>query len=399
MNSLFFKHDRLMELTPMKIVRQWAQTINWNARLLSIRGPKGVGKSTMMCQYIKQHYEYMDRQVLYVSCDNSYFSTHSLLDLAEQFYLSGGKHLFIDEIHKYDNWSREIKEIYDFYPTLKIVISGSSLLSLMEGDVDLSRRCINHDIQGLSFREFLHFYKGIEMPVYPLEEVLANPAPLIRQMNQFGRPVALFHEYLKYGYYPYYLENEIDYYVAIQQVVNNIIDDELPRICNVDVANTRKIKSLMTMLCACEPFQVDISKMSVQSGLKRDTVVAYLNYMGKAKLLQLLYCDLMNVKRLQKPDKIYIDNPNMLYAWATNPVKIGTVRETFVVNQLAAKHKVEFMKKHGDFFVDSKYTIEVGGEDKDFSQVANVPDSYILADNIETAIGHKLPIWAIGFLY
>ena len=140
MNSLFFKHDRLMELTPMKIVRQWAQTINWNARLLSIRGPKGVGKSTMMCQYIKQHYEYMDRQVLYVSCDNSYFSTHSLLDLAEQFYLSGGKHLFIDEIHKYDNWSREIKEIYDFYPTLKIVISGSSLLSLMEGDVDLSRR-------------------------------------------------------------------------------------------------------------------------------------------------------------------------------------------------------------------------------------------------------------------
>ena len=399
MNSLFFKHDRLMELTPMKIVRQWAHTINWNARLLSIRGPKGVGKSTMMCQYIKQHYEYMDRQVLYVSCDNSYFSTHSLLDLAEQFYLSGGKHLFIDEIHKYDNWSREIKEIYDFYPTLKIVISGSSLLSLMEGDVDLSRRCINHDIQGLSFREFLHFYKGIEMPVYPMEEVLANPAPLIRQMNQLGRPVALFHEYLKYGYYPYYLENEIDYYVAIQQVVNNIIDDELPRICNVDVTNTRKIKSLMTMLCSSEPFQVDISKMSVQSGLKRDTVVAYLNYMGKAKLLQLLYCDLVNVKRLQKPDKIYIDNPNMLYAWATNPVKIGTVRETFVVNQLASKHKVEFMKKQGDFFVDSKYTIEVGGEDKDFSQVANVPDSYILADNIETAIGHKLPIWAIGFLY
>ena len=237
------------------------------------------------------------------------------------------------------------------------------------------------------------------MPVYPLEEVLANPAPLIRQMNQLGRPVALFHEYLKYGYYPYYLENEIDYYVAIQQVVNNIIDDELPRICNVDVANTRKIKSLMTMLCASEPFQVDISKMSVQSGLKRDTVVAYLNYMGKAKLLQLLYSDLMNVKRLQKPDKIYIDNPNMLYAWTTNPVKIGTVRETFVVNQLAAKHKVEFMKKQGDFLVDSKYTIEVGGEDKDFSQVANVPDSYILADNIETAIGHKLPIWSIGFLY
>lgn len=399
MDSLFLKHDRLLEITPMIIVRQWAQTINWNTRLLAIRGQKGVGKSTMMCQYIKQHYAYMDRQVLYVSCDDSYFSSHTLLELAEQFYLRGGKHLFIDEIHKYNNWSREIKEIYDFYPMLKVVISGSSLLSLMEGDTDLSRRCINHDIQGLSFREFLHFYKGIEMPIYPLEAVLNNPAPLIQQMNKLGRPVALFHEYLKYGYYPYYLENEVDYYTAIQQVVNHIIDNELPRICNVEVANTRKIKSLMTMLCASEPFQVSISKMSVQSGLKRDTVIAYLNYMEKAKLLHLLYSDLVNLKRLQKPDKIYVDNPNMLCAWATTPIKIGTIRETFVANQLASTHQVEFMKQNGDFRVDCKYTIEVGGEDKDYTQIANMPDSYILADNIETAIGHKLPIWVVGFLY
>lgn len=399
MDTLFKKHDRIFELTPMEIIRQWAKSINWDARLLAIRGPKGVGKSTMMRQYIKQHYEYMDRQVLYVSCDDSYFSNHTLLDLAEQFYLRGGKHLFIDEIHKYDNWSKEIKEIYDFYPTLRIAISGSSLLSLTEGDADLSRRCINHDIQGLSFREFLHFYKGIEMPVYPLEEVLTNPAPLIKQMNSLGRPVALFHEYLKNGYYPYYKENEIDYYQAIQQVVNHTIDNELTKICKVDAANTRKIKALLTMLCASEPYEVDISKMSVQSGLKRETVLNYLSFMGKAKLLQLLYCDKVNVKRLQKPDKIYIDNPNMLHAWATTPVQIGTVRETFVVNQLTSKHNVEFGKKHGDFLVDRKYTIEVGGEDKDFRQIKDIPNSYVLADNLETALGNKLPIWIIGFLY
>ncbi len=399
MDTLLKKHDRLWEITPLEIVRQWAYSINWDARLMAIRGPKGVGKSTMMLQYIKQHYAYLDRQALYVSCDDAYFATHSLLELAEQFYLIGGKHLFIDEIHKYENWSREIKEIYDSYPTMKMVISGSSLLSLTAGDADLSRRCINHDIQGLSFREFLHFYKGIEMPIYPLEDVLTNPASLIQEMNSKGRPVALFQEYLRNGYYPYYLDNETDYYLAIQQVVNHTIDDELTKICKVDVGNTRKIKALMTMLCASEPYQLDISKLSVQSGLKRETVLAYLNYMDKAKLLHLLYCDLVNAKRMQKPDKIYIDNSNMLYAWATTPVRIGTARETFVVNQLSAKHQVEFGKKKGDFKIDGIYTIEVGGEDKDFRQIANLPNSYVLADNIETAIGHKLPIWVVGFLY
>lgn len=399
MEALFRKHDRLLEVTPTKIIRQWMHSINWEARMMAIRGPKGVGKTTLMLQYIKLHYQPLDRQVLYVSCDDNYFNTNTLLQLAEQFYLNGGQHLFLDEVHKYANWSREIKEIYDFYPILRVVLSGSSLLCLTEGEADLSRRCINHDIQGLSFREFLHFYKGIEMPVYPLEQVLHNPAPLIRKMNQMGRPVALFHEYLKYGYYPYYLDNEIDYYVSIQQVVNRVIDDELTRICRVDLGNTRRLKALLTTLCASVPFQVDISKLATVSGLKRDTVVAYLGYLYKAKLIHLLYSNLKNVKRMQKPDKIYIDNPNLLYAWATTPVKMGTVRETFVVNQLAANHIVEYRKTNGDFLVDNRYVIEAGGEDKDFTQIADIPDSFVLSDDLETAIGKKLPIWAVGFDY
>ena len=184
MESLFKKHDRLVAVTSTEIIRQWANSINWDARLMAIRGPKGVGKTTMMLQYIKLNYKLLDRQVLYVSCEDKYFSNHSLLSLAEQFYLNGGRHLFLDEVHKYDDWSNEIKEIYDFYPTMRVVLSGSSLLSMTEGDADLARRCINHDIQGLSFREFLHFYKGIKMPIYPLEQVLENPAPLIEEMNK-----------------------------------------------------------------------------------------------------------------------------------------------------------------------------------------------------------------------
>lgn len=399
MESLFKKHDRLVTVTSTEIIRQWANSINWDARLMSIRGPKGVGKTTMMLQYIKLNYKLLDRQVLYVSCEDKYFSNHSLLSLAEQFYLNGGRHLFLDEVHKYDDWSNEIKEIYDFYPTMRVVLSGSSLLSMTEGDADLARRCINHDIQGLSFREFLHFYKGIKMPVYPLEQVLENPAPLIEEMNKHGRPIALLKEYLKYGYYPYYLNNETDYHIAIQQVVNKIIDIELPRICGVDLNNTRKIKSLLTILCASVPFQVDITKLATQSGLKRDTIINYLSYLDKAKLIRLLYSDLKNIKRMQKPDKIYIDNTNLLNAWATTPIQIGTIRETFVANQLSVNHVVEFRKTNGDFLVDSKYTFEVGGDDKDFQQIANVADSFILADDMETAIGKKLPIWVVGFDY
>lgn len=399
MESLFKKHDRLVTVTSTEIIRQWANSINWDARLMAIRGPKGVGKTTMMLQYIKLNYKLLDRQVLYVSCEDKYFSNHSLLSLAEQFYLNGGRHLFLDEVHKYDDWSNEIKEIYDFYPTMRVVLSGSSLLSMTEGDADLARRCINHNIQGLSFREFLHFYKGIKMPIYPIEQVLQDPAPLIEEMNKHGRPIALLKEYLKYGYYPYYLNNETDYHIAIQQVVSKIIDIELPRICGVDMNNTRKIKSLLTILCASVPFQVDITKLATQSGLKRDTIINYLSYLDKAKLIRLLYSDLKNIKRMQKPDKIYIDNTNLLNAWATTPIQIGTIRETFVANQLSVNHMVEFRKTNGDFLVDSKYTFEVGGDDKDFQQIANVADSFILADDMETAIGKKLPIWVVGFDY
>lgn len=401
MKNLIDKHLRFYKQTPMAIIRQCSNEINWDTPLLALRGPKGVGKSTIMRQYIKQHYALSDRTVLYCSCDGAYFASHSLLDLAEQFYKSGGKHLFLDEIHKYPNWSCEIKEIYDCYPTMRIVISGSSLLQLTEGDADLSRRCINYDIQGLSFREFLHFYKNITLPKYSLEQILSNPWTLAEEVNDKCRPLQYFQEYLQYGYYPYYLvlKNNIDYYSSIEQVVGYIIDDELPRICKVDVQNTRKIKALINILAISVPYEIDIKRFSIQSALQRSTIIEYFNYLNKAKIIHQLYSDYINVKKMQKPDKILMDNSNMLYALASQQVNIGTVRETFAVNQLSHSHLVEYAKSGGDLRVDGQYIFEIGGADKSYEQIADKPNSFILADDIEYPNGNKLPLWIIGFLY
>lgn len=383
----------------MEIVRECAFKINWDSQLVAIRGPKGVGKSTIIRQYIKQHYAPNDQSALYCSLDANYFVDHSILDLVEQFYRIGGKHLFLDEVHKYSNWSREIKEIYDYYPDLRVVISGSSLLSLMQGDVDLSRRCINYDIQGLSFREYLHFYEGIKLPVCTMEELVTNAHPFVVKVYKQCKPMAYFDKYLHYGYFPYYRNNPVEYYAAVANVVRYIIEDELPRICKVDLSNTRKIRALMNILASSEPYEVDITRMSVQSGLQRPTILAYLKYLSDAKLIHLLYSDLVNVKKLQKPDKIYIEDSNMLCALASRPVKEGTMRETFAISHLSVGHEVEYGKQHGDFVVDGRYTFEVGGAGKNFKQIADIPNSFILADDMDYPLGNKLPLWLIGFLY
>lgn len=373
--------------------------INWDAQLIAIKGPRGVGKTTLMLQYIKLHYELSTKEVLYCTLDSVYFSSHSLLDLVENFYKNGGKHLFLDEVHKYPTWSKEIKEIYDMYPDLRVVISASSLLNILNADADLSRRCIPYNMQGLSFREFLLFYKQISLPICSLREVIASPDELCLKVNELCKPLPFFKEYLQYGYYPFFLRNQTDYYTSIEQVVSFIIETELPQLCGVDIGNVRKLKALLGILATSVPFEVDISKLATTIGIHRNTVIEYLNSLEKAKLLHLLYSDLMSVKKMQKPDKIYLDNPNLLYALAAHSVKIGTAREVFVVNQLSYEHEVEYGKKTGDFKVDGKYIFEVGEESKSYDQIADLPDSYILADNIEMPYRHKLPLWLIGFLY
>ena len=399
MEKLFGKKDQLLRLTSMNIVREAMNTINWDAQLICLRGARGVGKTTLMLQYIKSHYRPMSNEVLYVSLDAVYFSTHTLIDLADRFYKNGGKHLFVDEVHKYNSWSREIKEIYDTYPDMRVVISGSSLLNILGGDADLSRRCIPYELHGLSFREYLQFFHNIQIQPRSLQDILEHPEEICSEVLDKCHPLPLFKDYLQHGYFPFYLKSKENYATLIEQVVNYVIETELPQCYGVDMAMVRKIKALMSIVSSSIPYEVDATKLSGVIGVHRTTVVNYLYMLDKAKLINMLFAEAKTIKKLQKPDKIYIENANMLYALAEGNVEIGTARETFCINQLRVHHNVEYSKKQGDFRVDGKYTFEIGGQSKGFGQVAGVSDSYVLADDIETPFGRKLPLWIIGFLY
>lgn len=403
MDTLFRKSDRLLANTSTGIVREKMGEIHWNSQLVTIIGAKGVGKSTLIKQYLKLNYPPGDRRVLYCSADTVDFSTRTLVELAEEFVIQGGELLAIDEIHKYKPgttaWSREIKEIYELFPDLKMIVSGSSLLRLKEGDADLSRRAVKYTMPGLSFREALRFYHALSFPVWTLEDILAHSHDLWQMVSSKCKPVALFKEYLEKGYYPFLLEGEGEYYTKIEQVVNYIIETELPQICKVDVANVRKLQALIAMICSETPFELNANKIAATLEIGRDTVVEYLKYLGDAKVLNLLYSDKKRIGKLSKPDKVYLENPNILYALAPAKVEIGTLRETFAVDCLSESHVVEYGKTQGDFKVDSKYTFEIGGRSKDFSQIAGMKGSYVFADDWDMPDGAKLPLWMLGFLY
>ena len=387
----------------MEIIREKMDQIHWNAQIISIMGAKGVGKSTLIKQHLKLTYQPGDRKVLYCSADTVDFSTRTLVGLAEEFVIHGGELLVVDEIHKYKpgttDWSREVKEIYELFPMLKLVISGSSLLRLKEGDADLSRRAIKYTMPGLSFREALRFYHGYAFPKWTLEDILAHPYELWHQVTSKCKPIVLFKEYLEKGFYPFLLEGEGEYYTRIEQMINYIIETELPQICKVDVANIRKIQALVKFISDEVPFELNANKIAAALEIGRDTVVEYLKYLGDAKVLNLLYSDKKKIGKLAKPDKVYLENPNLLHALTPGKVDIGTARECFAINSLSESHEVEYGKTLGDFKVDAKYTIEVGGRSKDYSQIAGIPDSYIFADDWDMPDGAKLPLWMLGFLY
>ena len=399
MDVLISQFKRRMTGISLALVRECIHEVAWDERLSAIIGPRGVGKTTLMLQYIKQHYADNLGEVLYATTESLYFVQNTLIDLAERFVTNGGKHLFLDEIHRYPDWSREIKLIYDTYPELKVTISGSSLLQILNSEADLSRRCIWYNMQGLSFREFLQFYKGIDLPVFSLDNIIQKPDEVCHDVNALCHPVPLFHEYLQVGYFPYYLEGEERYYERVANVVDYVIGTELPMVCKVETVNVRKLQMLLNVVAGLVPYELDISKMALMLQASRNTVITYLRYLSMSKVINLLYSDLQSLKKVQKPDKMYLGNPNMLYALCLEKTNIGTARETFVVNQLGYQHRIEYGKKNGDFKIDGKYVFEVGGATKAFDQVAGLPDSYILADDIEWPVGNKLPLWLAGLLY
>ena len=398
METLFKKHRKLISQVSTNIIREAMNTIPWEKQLVAIRGSRGVGKTTLMRQYIKLNFGIQAGETLYCLMDSMYFTSHSLLDLAERFHLMGGKHLFLDEVHKYPSWSKEIKEIIDLYPEMKVTFSGSSLLQILNADADLSRRVRSQDLAGLSFREYLRFYHGIELPVFKLEEILSNPDAICTRVCEACHPQPLFESYLRAGYYPFYDGDVEDYYSRIENVVIFIIDQEMTEFCGVDPANTRKLKAMLMFLCDNVPYEVNIAKLASYLELNKATVLSYLSGMKKAELLHLLYSSNVSVTKMQKPDKIYVHNPNILYALGSRE-NIGTVRECFFVNQLSKGHTVEYGKTSGDFLIDGRITVEVGGKDKSFEQIADIPDSYVFADEMEFPVGKKLPLWLAGFLY
>lgn len=398
MDTLFKKHRTLISQTNTGIVREIMKSVNWEKQLVSIRGSRGVGKTTLMRQYIKQMYGVNAGEALYCVMDSMYFTSHTLMEVAERFHLMGGKHLFLDEVHKYPTWSKELKEIIDLWPDMKITFTGSSFLQILNADADLSRRVLSYDMAGLSFREYLRFYKNIELPVHTLKEVLEDADAVCDEVCKVCHPQPLFEEYLRAGYYPFYDGDEQEYYSRIENVVSFIIDQEMTQLCGVDPAYTRKLKAMMLFLVNNVPYDVNIAKLASYLELNKNTVLSYLSSMQKAELLHLLYADNKSVTKMQKPDKIYVHNPNMLCALSSN-LNVGTLRECFVVNQLSVGHTVEYGKTQGDFLIDGKITVEVGGQDKSFDQIADIPNSYILADSMEFPIGKKLPLWVVGLLY
>ena len=398
METLYKKHKMLIAQTSMDIVRDILYRISWEKPLVGIRGSRGVGKTTLMRQYVKANYGVEPGEALYCVMDSIYFTDHSLLDMAEKFHLRGGRHLFLDEVHKYENWSKEIKEISDLYPDMKITFTGSSLLQILNADADLSRRVLSYDMAGLSLREFLRFYHNIEIPCCSLKDILTNADDICKQVNRVCSPQKAFEEYVEVGYYPFYDGCKEEYYSRLENVVQFIIDQEMTLLCGVEPAYTRRLKAMLLFLANNNPYEVNINKLATYLGLNRVTVLNYLASMKRAELLHLIYSDNKSVTKMQKPDKIYVHNPNILCALA-NEKNTGTLRETFFVNQMSVKHSVEYGKQQGDFLIDGKYTIEIGGPGKTFDQIANLPDSYIMADNMDSPLGKKLPLWMAGLMY
>ena len=401
MDKLFERHDEYISTVSTDFVRGFINKIDWSIRLIAIKGPKGVGKSTLMQQYIKLHFAPDDRHVLYCSADTNYFTTHTLVDTADQFCKMGGRHLFIDEIHKYKNWSSEIKEIYDLHRDLHIVISGSSLLQINDGQTDLSRRLTEYLMPGLSFREYLRMEAGIEAHSISLKELLAAPNKFCTETKKLCYPLEHFDHYLKKGYYPFFFENRQIYQSRVESVINYIIDTELTKFRGLEVGSSRNIKALLQVLSQIVPYEVDISKLSRTIGIQRPTTLKYLKHLEEAALIRRLFTHLDTIGDLQKPDKILLDNSNLLYTLSERQPEIGTVRETFFCNQLhSAGHRVEYGGiKTGDFRIDRDIVIEVGGPDKSFKQVKDETNAYLAIDDIDSATARRIPLWAFGFLY
>jgi len=396
--------DRLKQIAENRLqrihtdfTRFLTDEIDWDDRMIGISGARGAGKTTLLLQYMKNRLP-ANTQTLYASLDDIYFAENPLIYLAEEFYKKGGEYLFLDEVHKYPDWSRELKNIYDNLPGLKIVFTSSSALDIYKGAFDLSRRALVYNLPGLSFREFIELKYRISLQSFSLEQILFESRKIVSEILDKIKPLKFFEEYLKYGYYPFFVESERNYYDRLTNILNLVLESDLPTIFKIDYYSVMKIKKMLAVLSRIVPYKPNIEKLALQADTTRDTLLKFLFYLEKAGVVKWLSKDTFGINYLNKPDKLYLNNTNLMYALSNEKPDKGNLRETFILNQLLVKHSVSYPDV-GDFLVDGKYLVEVGGPSKKTKQIAGLENAFIAVDDIEFPDGRKIPLWLFGFLY
>jgi uncharacterized protein len=398
MEVLYSFHDNLIKQVSNEFYRFLIQSIRWEQRMLAIKGPRGSGKTTLMLQYISFYLKQPREKVLYVTADHYWFYTHNLVETADEFYKNGGRFLFIDEVHKYPNWSRELKNIYDGYPDLRVVFSSSSALDIYRGEADLSRRVISYELPGLSFREFLNLEGSLDIPAITWEELMSRPNEIASDIVNRIQPLPFFKHYLRHGYYPYFKESTPDELpVRLSQTINTVVETDLAFIQGYNQGTALKVKKLLGVLAESVPFKPNISALARKLDVSRETIYAWFVHLENARMLNLLLAKGKGVSILQKPEKVYMENTNLAFAMKPSP-DLGAVRETFLLNQLINAKLSVTLPNSGDFYVSGVH-IEVGGKSKNAAQVKGESSYLIAADDIEIGFGTKIPLWLFGFLY
>ncbi|HKK62025.1 MAG TPA: AAA family ATPase [Bacteroidales bacterium] len=389
MEKLFVIFHKLLKETDARFFRYKYADINWDNRMIGITGPRGVGKTTLILQHIKK--DLNPANTLYVTAEDFYFADNRLLNLAEAFAKRGGKNLFIDEIHKYKDWAKELKLIYDYHPDLKVVFTGSSVLELKKGSSDLSRRSVMYHMQGLSFREYLQLFHRISSSSYSLNDILEHKV----ELPELEHPLPLFEDYLIRGYYPFALED--DFETRLQQVVNQTLETDIPVYAGMNIATGRKLKQLLAIIAQSVPFKPNMTKIATALSASRNNIADYCHFIEEAGMIAQLRNATKGIKGLGKVDKIYLDNTNLVYNLASENANIGNIRETFFYNQIRAKHDIT-VSPAADFLV-GEYTFEVGGKNKGMRQIQNIENAYVVKDDIEQGFLNTIPLWQFGFMY
>jgi uncharacterized protein len=396
MENLLLEFQQKIARTSLDFQRYLIDEIDWNNQLIAIKGARGSGKTTLLLQHIKKHLNV--KTTLFVSLDHLFFIENTVIDLAKNFSKIGGTHLLLDEVHKYTNWSRELKLIYDDVPELKVVFTSSSMLEIYKSESDLSRRAVSYDLKEMSFREFIVFETGIDLQPLDFTTIIENHTEIASTLLQQIKPIPLFLKYLEFGAYPYYKENSKLYHQKLINTINLIIEIDINAVDHISYELIVKLKKLLFAIATSAPFTPNITKLSERIGASRAVLIQAIKQLERAGLVNELYRPTKGIGALTKPEKLFLNNTNLMYALAKENVNVGNLRETFFVNQfknLAVIHLAD----QGDFLIDEKYTFEIGGKNKKQVQIQNIDNSFIAKDNIEIGAGNVIPVWLFGFLY